>query len=374
MPDPLHDARRYTALMDAINRASLKKSLRIIFGDIPRTVRILAARPSRILAGARIILHRKNAARARNEAGAGELDVPVMMFISITDRCNLSCHGCYLQERKTACGPEMGLEELKTVVGQAEDLGIAVVGFVGGEPLLRKDTVISLARSFPRILFTLSTNGLLIDEGTAEELAGCGNLVPFVSLEGFRAETDLRRGSGVYDQLIRVFSLLEPRVLFFGCAVTVTRQNIDEVLGEPFIRAMIAAGARAFIFIQFIPAAAGSEDLVLSPGQRELVIRKMEEFSRQYPAFFFGVPGDMELFGGCLAAGRGFIHVSSRGDLEPCPLVPVSDANLRTRSLKEALQSPILRAIRRNYRSLHANGRCVLRTQPRWLEEQGSLK
>jgi MoaA/NifB/PqqE/SkfB family radical SAM enzyme len=374
MTDLLNDEHQYPALMDTINREILKKTLIVIFGDGKRTARILAARPSRIIAGARILLHQKRAARIRKTERARGLDVPVMMFISITDRCNLSCSGCYLQQRKTGAVSEMSLDELTSITSQAEELGISVIGIVGGEPLLRKDAVLSLARSFPRILFTLSTNGLLIDKETAEEMAGFGNLVPFISLEGFRTETDLRRGSGVYDRLLTVFSLLDARVLFFGCAVTVTRHNIDEVLTEPFIRTMISAGARAFIGIQHVPAGKGSEDLVLTSEQRLLVIRKMVEFNHTYPALFFGVPGDMEMFGGCLAAGRGFVHVNPCGDLEPCPIVQATDSNLRTVPLREALQSRLLRTIRHNHRSLHANGRCILRTDPRWLEDLLSKK
>jgi MoaA/NifB/PqqE/SkfB family radical SAM enzyme len=132
---------------------------------------------------------------------------------------------------------------------------------------------------------------------------------------------------------------------------------------------MIAGGVRAFIFIQYVPAEPGTEDLVPTREQRELVIRSMKEFNRKYPAFFIGIPGDMELFGGCLAAGRGFVHINPCGDLEPCPIVPVSDVNLKSVPLREALQSPLLRTIRRNHRSLHANGRCVLRTQSHWLEK-----
>lgn len=361
-------------MMDTMNRRNLRSSLRVIFSDIKRTVRILAARPSLVLAGARIHLHQKRAAGLRRKARADGLDIPVMMLISITSRCNLSCSGCYMRHRNHGPKPEMSFEDLRSIISQAEDLGISVISFIGGEPLLRKDEALNLAHAFPQLLFTLSTNGLLIDEKVAEELAGCPNLVPFVSLEGHRATTDNRRGCGIYDRLITVLSRLNNRVLFFGCAVTVSRENISEVLDESFIRTMIASGVRAFIFIQYVPAEPGTEDLVPTLEQRVLLMTSMKEFNQKYPAFFVGIPGEMELFGGCLAAGRGFVHVNPYGDLEPCPMVPMSDANLINRPLIEALQSPLLLTIRRNHRSLHANGRCVLRTQPQWIEDRLSIR
>lgn len=373
MTDP-HPDHGYLLLMDAVNTGNLRRSLRVIMADVKRTIRILAARPSLILTGIRIHLHQKRAFAIRRKSKEEGHDVPIMMLISITSRCNLSCSGCYMQQRQQQPGPELSPDELKSVVAQAEELGISVISFIGGEPLLRKTEIIALARSFPQILFTLNTNGLLIDEEMASDIAGCANLVPFLSIEGFRTETDKRRGRGMYDRLLSAFSLLNARILFFGCAVMVSRENISEVLDESFIRTMIATGVRAFIFIQYVPTEPGTEDLVPTQEQRELLITSMAEFNRKYPAFFIGVPGDMEIFGGCLAAGRGFIHVNPYGDLEPCPMVPLSDANIRTIPLREALQSRLLETIRQNHRSLHANGRCVLRTDPQWTERLLSLK
>jgi MoaA/NifB/PqqE/SkfB family radical SAM enzyme len=90
----------------------------------------------------------------------------------------------------------------------------------------------------------------------------------------------------------------------------------------------------------------------------------MQEFTRKYPAIFIAIPGNVKKFGGCLAAGRGFVHVSPSGDLEPCAVVPVSVANLKTMRLEEALRSPLLETIRRNPEFLQANGRCPLRLNP----------
>ena len=44
----------------------------------------------------------------------------------------------------------------------------------------------------------------------------------------------------------------------------------------------------------------------------------MQVFRNKYRALFFNVPGDEKDVGDCLSAGRGFVHVSAEGDLEPC--------------------------------------------------------
>ena len=80
------------------------------------------------------------------------------------------------------------------------------------------------------------------------------------------------------------------------------------------------------------------------------------------------MPGDEEEFGGCLAAGRGFIHISASGNVEPCPFVPFSDKNLKNSSLKEALKSDFLKIIRDNSDELEEGpGGCTLWNKSGWL-------
>jgi len=43
-----------------------------------------------------------------------------------------------------------------------------------------------------------------------------------------------------------------------------------------------------------------------------------KRFQQHYSALFVSLPGDEEKFGGCLAAGRGFIHINPEGKVEAC--------------------------------------------------------
>ena len=73
------------------------------------------------------------------------------------------------------------------------------------------------------------------------------------------------------------------------------------------------------------------------------------------------VPWDEDDVGGCLSAGRGFVHINAEGDMEPCPFAPFSDSNVRDSSLKDALQSELFKKIRqRPELSKEEGGGCVL--------------
>jgi len=84
------------------------------------------------------------------------------------------------------------------------------------------------------------------------------------------------------------------------------------------------------------------------------------------------LPGDEEAYGGCLAAGRGFIHLSPERRLEACPFAPFSDRNAAVGSLEEALSSPMLAAIRERHGELsETKGGCTLWNRGGWIASLG---
>ena len=143
---------------------------------------------------------------------------------------------------------------------------------------------------------------------------------------------------------------------------------ITLVTDEGFVRGMIDTGCRVFAFVEYVPVQGGTEGLVLTGEQRSSLIGCLRTFPERFPALFLGFPGDEEVFGGCLSSGRGFVHVSATGDLEPCPAAPFSDANLTRTPLREALQSRFLGEIRRHHdRLTETGGGCAFWTNREWV-------
>jgi MoaA/NifB/PqqE/SkfB family radical SAM enzyme len=336
---------------------------------LSQAVRIMAGEPALVIPGTVILHHQRKAAAVRRQYEGDGLLVPPVMIVSITSRCNLACSGCYMHSRGEKPVAEMSPEVLASVTSQAAGLGVSIIVIAGGEPLVRQDEIFALAKSHPRVLFPVFTNGLLIDDAIAAEIAACRNIVPVISFEGFREETDTRRGTGVYDQLISVCARLKDRTVFFGCSVTTTRKNFGHVTSEAFVRQMTGAGALVFTYVEYVPMAPGTENLVLTHEQKKTLQAVLADYNRKFPALFIGFPGDEDAYGGCLAAGRGFVHVSPSGDLEPCPAAPYSDANLATMPLKEALGSELFARLREQPEVLaESEGGCALRANRAWVE------
>ncbi len=72
-----------------------------------------------------------------------------------------------------------------------------------------------------------------------------------------------------------------------------------------------------------------------------------------------------------LASGRGFINISSTGQLEPCPFAPYSDVNIKDMKLLEALKPGFLVKIREEHHMLKESvGGCSLWENKDWVEKQ----
>jgi MoaA/NifB/PqqE/SkfB family radical SAM enzyme len=356
----MDDEHRYRDVFDTTIAETLAQALRII-----------AAEPSLALTGAGILRHQRRAAAVRKHYEQEGLLVPPVVIASITSRCNLACAGCYMHGRGRAPAAEMSPDVLASVVDQAAALGVSVVVLAGGEPLIRRDEIVRLARTHPRVLFPVFTNGLLLDETAATAIAACRNIAPVISFEGHREETDRRRGSGVHERLLAACARLRERKVFFGCSVTTTTENFETVTSEAFVRRMLALGVRAFTYVEYVPMEAGTGHLVLTPDQRTALQAALAAHARRFPALFIGFPGDEDAYGGCLAAGRGFVHVGPSGDLEPCPAAPYSDANLADVPLDEALRSRLLARLRERPELLtESSGGCALRANRVLVEEQ----
>ena len=65
---------------------------------------------------------------------------------------------------------------LERIVREAEELSIKYIFFSGGEPLMRKQDVIRLCEAHRSVSFAAYTNGTLIDEAFADEVARVENL------------------------------------------------------------------------------------------------------------------------------------------------------------------------------------------------------
>ena len=299
---------------------------------------------------AKFALASANANRIREKEEKNGLHVPSYLIASITSNCNLHCAGCYSRANNATadCQATMQLndEEWLKIFREAEELGISFILLAGGEPMLRRD-VIYAAGTMQNIIFPIFTNGTYMDERYFELFDRCRNLLPVMSIEGGKEETDSRRGEGVYDRLIVNMDELCSRGLIYGVSVTVTKENIGEVYSDEFLDLMRRRGCKAVFYIEYVPVTDESQELAPDDNDREFMSEKMDLLRAEHQdMMYIAFPGDEKSSGGCLAAGRGFFHINSHGGAEPCPFSAYSDINVKETSVREALNSGLFTALR----------------------------
>jgi MoaA/NifB/PqqE/SkfB family radical SAM enzyme len=319
---------------------------------------------------ASLAFQRRQALRRAAAERAGKA-VPALLIASVTRRCNLDCAGCYSKELRPT-GPdtpaELSDDRFMELFEEAVELGVGVIMVAGGEPLLRPGLLARLA-AIRGMVIPVFTNGTLLDASIAPSFGK--TLLPVFSIEGEAAFTAERRGRGVHEEaLIRARAIREAGGLF-GISVTVSSRNVDSALSPGFLERVGEMGASALFLVEFVPVVPGSEALVLSDGQRSALNDAGRTDGLPYPVI--RLPGDEEAYGGCLAAGRGFIHLAPDGSLEACPFAPFSDSDAGRDGLAAALDSPLMRAIRERHRELtETRGGCALRDKAGWIATLGA--
>lgn len=119
---------------------------------------------------------------------------PVVVW-NVSRRCNLHCLHCYSSSQNHDYPGELSFQEGERMLADLADFGVPTVLFSGGEPLMRSD-VFELASHAQGLGMrtVLSTNGTLIDGGTAERIAAAGFSYVGVSLDAIGPAHDKLRG------------------------------------------------------------------------------------------------------------------------------------------------------------------------------------
>lgn len=273
-----------------------------------------------------------------------------VIFWNVTDRCNLACTHCYNRSGPgRTTGGELSTTEALGVIDDLADMGVPLILFTGGEPLMREDLFDLAGHARDRGLkMALSTNGTLITPAIARRIKASAIEYAGISLDGATAGTHdrFRNHAGAFEQTIAAFAACKAAGLRCGVRVTLTKENAPEL--EALIDRSLALGASRFCLYWLVPSGRGNESyarLQLSPPEvveaLSLLYRKAKETDAGAMEFLtVDAPQDcvhllaaMEadgsddlpaarnllasLGGGC-SAGTRVANIDAKGNVWPC--------------------------------------------------------
>lgn len=291
-----------------------------------------------------------------------EFSAPLRPIVSwnLTRKCNLKCLHCYI-DAGAEDPHELTTAEALALVDQMAEVGVPLILFTGGEPLVRQDffDIAERARD-AGIKLVLSTNGTLITSEVAKRLREVGVVYVGVSLDSIdSAFHDQFRGTpGSFAAALAGVKNAIAAGLDVGLRFTVTAKNIHEV--GAYVDFAASLGVKRITFYHLSAAGRAQKlppDWWYTPQQYREFIETLISKARQYAgrleiettlAPYDGIyiaqtvgGGDerhlkfVESTGGC---GRKIISIYPNGDVYPCQFIDFYKlGNVREKPLREIL-------------------------------------
>ncbi|MCR4438707.1 MAG: radical SAM/SPASM domain-containing protein [bacterium] len=283
---------------------------------------------------------------------------PGFVTISPAKQCNLYCEGCYAGS--TTAKVNLDYDIVNRVVNETrQSWGSHFVVISGGEPLMwhsRGKGIMDLLEENPDTYFMMYTNATLIDEKMAARMAQTGNVTPAISVEGFEAETDRRRGKGVFGRILNAMENLREARVPFGISATATRENAELLVSDRFVDFYFEEQGAIYGWIfQYMPIGRSyTLERMITPEQRLMMYQREQALVYERKLFLADFWNSGPVANGCIAAARpgGYLYIDWNGKVSPCVFFPYSTHNIvevyeAGGDLNTVITSPFFEAIRK---------------------------
>ena len=258
---------------------------------------------------------------------------PISMYVAVTDRCGYSCNHCSAGERDQST--DWTLHQLKELFADLQDMGTAIIGLTGGEPLLRDDLPELIEGVDDRSVVYLFTSGQSLTRSRAHELKNAGLFAVGVSLDGCTAaEMDSRRGvQGAFDQAVDAVRVCREAGLYTMTQTVAVPGKLERGELQDVIELSASLGAHEVRVLESLPAGRLSD-----AGPAYLLAEKERQALKDFHVRMNRTPGlpkvsvfahteDHENYG--CGAGTQHAYIDGSGHLYPCDFVPLAFGNVR---------------------------------------------
>lgn len=266
--------------------------------------------------------------------------IPGIVNIGITDRCNFKCGFCSFSNiiKNSQDKKLLSLEDIQKAIDQCLDLGVSVINFVGGEPLLNKDLpkIIEYIDK-DRAVSSIFTNGWFLKEYT-EKLKKAGIMQVNVSIDSPYPEVHdyFRRLKGAFKKAIEGIKECKKYKISVGISTTVTQKSLISGDFEKMILLSKKIGVNELIVLDMMPVGIYSH-LKISKERinKKFLYELVKKYNdrKDFPGIFC-YSRIKEVFGCC--AGRNYFYISPYGEVYPCDFSKITPVgNLTKKPLKE---------------------------------------
>ncbi|MHA2130030.1 MAG: radical SAM/SPASM domain-containing protein [Promethearchaeota archaeon] len=270
---------------------------------------------------------------------------PVAMTFAITYNCQCSCVHCSAGRHFQKDRKELTTEEAKKFIDDAQKLGVTIIAFTGGEPLLREDLFELIAHvNKKKAMPVMFTNGQFLTDENVDKLVDAGLYSIFVSIDTPNPgeHNKLRGMPGLFETAIEGIKKMKSKGIFVGFSSYATRSGTEKGVYKKLHELAIELGLHNIIYFDCVPTGNMLKDTseMLTPNLQEEIHNYSAEvfknkivpplssqsWQNSVEAYLSGI--------GCLAANIQY-YASAYGDISPCDFSPLSFGNIRNEPLKK---------------------------------------
>ena len=257
-----------------------------------------------------------------------------MLSFAVDDRCNASCEHCSFYDSVFSRKKQvLSTGEAKKVIADAQELGVSVINFVGGEPLLRQD-LNELIRSVDKDLSTtvLFTNGFLLKE-RAPEIKKAGLDSVYVSIDSADPQTHdrFRKVPGLFNKAIESICTAKTLGLSTGLSCTLTPDSFTRGEFDRLVELAKKIGVHEVLVFDAMPTGRykSRKDLINNDWVEDLITAsKKYNDDPSYPGVLVWAYSTSHRSVGC-ACGTSSFYVSPYGDVSSCDFNHTVFGNVR---------------------------------------------
>ena len=251
-------------------------------------------------------------------------NLPNLMSFAVNDQCNAECEHCSFFEGVAEPGRHvLTLDEGKRLLADAQDLGVSVINFVGGEPLMHEELPQLIDAVDKRRATTLVyTNGWALED-RATELKRAGLDSIFTSIQSADAATHDRfcHAPGLFDRAMR--GVRKARKLGFsvGLAASLTREAWEDGELDRIVELARELRVHEVFVFDVVPSGryADRTDLLDDHDWTERMVQSARRYNDnpRDPGVTFHAYMSSHRSLGC-ACGTSYFYVSPYGDMMSC--------------------------------------------------------
>lgn len=264
-------------------------------------------------------------------------------ILAITRKCYYDCKHCY-EHYNLGDKDIVPIERWKDVIKTIQKIGVSIITFSGGEPMLRLKGLLELLESSDKNLsdFHVHTSGYGVTPEKALALKNAGLHAAAIGLDDVNPERHdkLRGNKGSYKVALQAIECFQDAGIFTYINMCLTKDLIRSGNLMKYLELMKNINVGAVRFLEPKPCGGyfskNTGDL-FSEEDRKIVTEFFIEANtgkkyRDYPLIsyeaYFEDPSRL----GCTMGGHSHFHIDSLGNVEPCVFLPVSFGNIMEES------------------------------------------